>query len=212
MNRTRAQGRHAGLTRHQVLQTAVQLVDRDGAAALSMRKLAKELDVEAMTLYHHVRNKQALEDAIVEHVMTEALARCDTDAPWRQVLAAYGCALHRGLLDHPGAVPFFASRPAVTPTNLAHVEAVLTVLCKAGFGAAHALLIVQTLAATVVGQHLALPADPGGDDLALAAETLGEFPLFAEALEAGLPGVASRVTFAVDSLIAGLEEPVPAGE
>jgi TetR/AcrR family tetracycline transcriptional repressor len=202
---TRAQGRHAGLTRQQVLHAAVQMVDRDGAAALSMRKLARELDVEAMTLYHHVKNKQGLEDAIVQYVMDEAFTGAETDAPWRTVLEGYGRAFHRGLLAHPGAVPFFASRPAITPGNVVHLEKMLRVLRDAGFAPQDALLVIQTLAAVVLGQHSAPPADDG--DPGIDTEALAEFPLFVEAMGSGAPSVESRVEFALQAFIAGLKEP-----
>ena len=55
--RTRAD--RAGLSRAQVLDAALDLVDRDGVAALSMRRLGAELGVEAMTLYHYLPNKDA---------------------------------------------------------------------------------------------------------------------------------------------------------
>lgn len=205
MGPTRAQGRHAGLTRQQVLHAAVQMVDREGAAALSMRKLARELDVKAMTLYHHVKNKQGLEDAIVQYVMDEALTGVDTDAPWRKVLEDYGRAFHRGLLAHPGAVPFFASRPAVTPGSIVHLEEVLRVLRDAGFAPQDALLVIQTLAATVLGQHSAPPTDDG--DPGFDTEALAQFPLFVEAIESGVPPVESRVEFALQAFIAGVKEP-----
>ena len=68
--RTRAD--RAGLSRGQVLDAALDLVDRDGVAALSMRRLGAELGVEAMTVYHYLPNKDALLDGIVERVMAQA--------------------------------------------------------------------------------------------------------------------------------------------
>jgi len=68
--RTRAD--RAGLSREQVLDAALDLVDRDGVGALSMRRLGAELGVEAMTLYHYLPNKDALLDGIVERVMAQA--------------------------------------------------------------------------------------------------------------------------------------------
>ena len=136
MGRSRVQGKHAGLTRDQVLEAAVRLVDRDGLAALSMRRLATDLGVEAMTLYHHVRNKQGLEDAIVEYVLAESLIPPGSrgePASWQEVVAGHAHQLHRGLTRHPGAVVLFASRPAITPSTLAVLEHVLRVLRAAGF-------------------------------------------------------------------------------
>ena len=58
------------LSRDDIVTTAVDLADRDGLAKLSMRSLARELGVEAMSLYHHVANKEALLDAMVDRVFT----------------------------------------------------------------------------------------------------------------------------------------------
>src|SRR6202012_3770970 len=84
--RTRAD--RAGLSREQVLDAALDLVDRDGASALSMRRLGAELGVEAMTLYHYLPSKDALLDGIVERVMGQAETRL-ADGPWDRALTAY---------------------------------------------------------------------------------------------------------------------------
>lgn len=204
MGKARVQGRHAGLTRDQVLEAAVRLVDRDGVASLSMRKLAAELGVEAMTLYHHVRNKQGLEDAIVEHVLAESLGPPRADATWQEVVAAHADQLHRGLSRHPGAVILFATRPAITPATLVVLESLLRVLRDAGFAPRTALHLVYAVASAVVGQHLAAvsaPAPPP-DAVALAAEGL---PVFAAALADGPVTVESRLEVTVTALIAGFE-------
>lgn len=203
MGRTRVQGKHAGLTRDQVLEAAVRLVDRDGVASLSMRRLAAELDVEAMTLYHHVRNKQGLEDAIVEYVLAESLEPPRESATWQEVVATHADELHRGLTRHPGSVILFASRPAVTTRTLTIVETLLRVLRDAGFAPRTALHLVYAVAAAVVGQHLAYataPDQPPPDTAGLAAEGL---PVFAEALAAGPVTVESRLDFTLTALVAG---------
>lgn len=204
MGRSRVQGRHAGLTRDQVLRAAVDLADRDGVEALSMRRLARELDVEAMTLYHHVRNKQALEDAIVEHVLAESLSPPPEPGPWRQVVADHAEQLHRGLAKHPGAVPLFASRPAITPRTLAILEHLLRILRDAGFAPRTALHLVYAVAGAVVGQHLADAGEqaqpPAGDDLPVLAEALADGPVTME----------SRLDFTLTALLAGFETLLPA--
>ena len=197
----RAQGRHAGLTRERVLRAAVRLADEGGPAALSMRKLARELNVEAMTLYHHVRNKQALEDALVEHVLTESFRMPDPEAapPWDQLLTEYALSLHRGLTAHPGAVPLFASRPALTERTMTEMEKLLRVLNDAGFAPRTALHLAYAVAGVVIGQHLTrseAPAPPV--DL-----PPGELPLLAEALGEGPATLDARLEFSLDALIAG---------
>lgn len=209
----RTQGRHAGLSRDRVLRAAVDLIDAEGLAALSMRRLARSLGVEAMTLYHHVKSKAALEDAVVEHVMTEAFASLDPEGPWQDVLAAYAMALHRGLASHPRTAPLFARRPAMTPRSLEQIEALLRVLTRAGFEAATALTIVRATGASVLGQHLGYDAEPSGTDASGPGRTesaderdgAAEFDLVAQALEVGLAGPEELVRFTVTSLVAGFE-------
>src|SRR5262252_9164033 len=65
----------AGLTRDLVFRTAVRVADEGGIAALSMRKLAQELGVEAMSLYHHVADKEQLLNGMVDVVANEINAR-----------------------------------------------------------------------------------------------------------------------------------------
>lgn len=205
MNGSRAQGRHAGLTRDQVLRAALRLVDRDGAAALSMRKLARELKVEAMTLYHHVRNKQALEDAIVEQVLLDSLPRVEASASWQDVLLGYANGLHQGLVAHPGSVALFATRPGLTTRTSAELEDVLRVLSKAGFAPATGLRIVHAIAGAVIGQHLAQPAEEPGGQAPEGPLDLEELPLVREALAPGMPTIDERLSFTLEALIAGFE-------
>ena len=204
MAKARVQGRHAGLTRDQVLEAAVRLADRDGVASLSMRKLAAELGVEAMTLYHHVRNKQGLEDAIVEHVLAESLRPPRADASWQEVVAAHADELHRGLTRHPGAVILFATRPAVTPATLVVLESLLRVLRDAGFAPRTALHLVYAVASAVVGQHLAVASapEPPPDAVAVVADDL---PVFAAALAGGPVTLESRLEVMLTALVAGFE-------
>lgn len=96
----------AGLTRERVLDAALDFADRHGAAALSMRKLGAELDVEAMTLYHYVPNKDALFEAMVDRLV-QPLERVEPRknedcAAW---LIRLGTAFRDALLAHPGRCP-----------------------------------------------------------------------------------------------------------
>lgn len=203
MAQSRVQGRHAGITRDQVLRAAIRLADRDGAGSLSMRKLAGELDVEAMTLYHHVRNKQALEDAIVEYVIAESFVPPVASASWQEVIAGHADDLSRALTRHPGAVNLVASRPAITPRILAVLENLLGVLHEAGFAPRTALHLVHAVAGAVVGAHLAAAAgEPQPVDPA-AGVIDEELPLVSAALADGPVTVESRLRFTVAALIAG---------
>jgi len=206
VGRSRVQGKHAGLTRDQVLRAAVRLADRDGVESLSMRKLARELDVEAMTLYHHVQNKHSLEDAIVEYVLAQSLTPPPASAGWQEVVAGHAQELHRGLTKHPGAVLLFASRTAVTPRTLAILEGLLHVLRDAGFAPRTALHLIYAVAGAVVGQHLASAGEPPPPPADLAGDDL---PVLTAALAGGPVTLESRLEFTLTALMAGFETLLP---
>src|SRR5215831_10694704 len=71
----------AGLTRDQVVRAAVRVADQGGIAALTMRKLAQELDVEPMSLYHHAADKDEVLDGMVDVVVSEINARLAETVP-----------------------------------------------------------------------------------------------------------------------------------
>lgn len=126
--------RGAGLSRERVLEAAVALVDEEGLDALTMRRLAEELGVEAMSLYRYVKNKDDLLDGLHATILAELVVP-DLKGPWREVLRELARAFRRTLEAHPRAVLLFATRPAVAPGAVEHVERVLQLLVAAGFGA-----------------------------------------------------------------------------
>lgn len=133
-----------GLSREQVVAEAVALADSGGLAALSMRALAGRLGVEAMSLYHHVRGKEALLDAMVDAVFAEMHAPA-TGGDWRGELRRRSVSGREALLRHPWAVGLMDSRRSPGPESLAHHDAMLGCLRTAGFdlpsvGTAFALL------------------------------------------------------------------------
>src|SRR5436309_1758543 len=118
----RSRGERAGLSRELVLNTASQLVDREGLSGLTMRPLEGTWGVEAMTLYHYVPSKEALLDGLVERVFAEALPPSVEGAPWQEQLLGYAASLRETLLRHPGVLPLAVTRPMATPAGLDAVE------------------------------------------------------------------------------------------
>lgn len=139
-----------GLSRSRVLAGALALVDAEGLSALSMRRLGRELGVEAMSLYNHVRNKADLLDGVHEAVL-DAVATPPRTSDWRRDARAFALAFRDALASHANAVPLFVSRPAVTPGSLRHMERGLAILIEAGFDAATALTAFQAIYTLVVG-------------------------------------------------------------
>ena len=106
----------APLTRERVLHAAVALADDKGIAALSMRKLAEALGVEAMSLYHHVANKEAILDGMIDVVFGEI--ELPTSGTWRAAIRRRATSAREALARHRWAVGLMESRrnpgPATT--------------------------------------------------------------------------------------------------
>jgi AcrR family transcriptional regulator len=120
------------LSRDRVLRTAIALADERGVQELTMRKLAKRLGVEAMSLYNHVAGKGDLLDGMIDLVFAEIdppLAGGD----WKAELRKRAISTRAALLRHRWAVGEMEGRTSHGPSNLAVHEAVLGCLRAAGF-------------------------------------------------------------------------------
>src|SRR5262245_28295584 len=95
--------RRAGLTRDRVLGAAVAIADDGGLDQLSMRKLAKSLGVEAMSLYNHIRNKERLLDGMVDIVFAE-IESPSVEGEWREQMRNRAISTREALNRHPWAV------------------------------------------------------------------------------------------------------------
>ncbi|CAM3970635.1 TetR/AcrR family transcriptional regulator C-terminal domain-containing protein [Nocardia ninae] len=133
MPKTAAHGTsRAPLSREKVLHTAVRLADEQGLAALSMRKLAQTLGVEAMSLYNHVTNKDDLLDGIADLVVAE-MGTPEVGGDWKAAMRARAMSAHEVLLRHPWATGLIGSRLNVGPAMLRYVDATVGCLHSAGF-------------------------------------------------------------------------------
>lgn len=145
------------------LQVAASIADREGLELLTMRRLAQELGVEAMSLYHHVANKDAILSGIVDLVAAEL----EVPAPggdWRAAMRRRAHRAHEVLMRHPWATMLIVSRANVGPTMLRYVDATITCLREAGFSWAMADHAWNALDSYVYGftlQKLNFPFAPG---------------------------------------------------
>jgi predicted RNase H-like nuclease/AcrR family transcriptional regulator len=162
------------LSRERVVAEAVALADEQGLPALSMRALAGRLGVEAMSLYHHVRGKDALLDAMVDAVFAEMhLPRADGD--WRGELRRRSVSGRRVLRRHRWAVGLMDSRRTPGPATIAHHDAVIGCLLAGGFtipatGTAFAILDAHLYGFLL--QENALPFETGDELAEIGAEIL----------------------------------------
>jgi AcrR family transcriptional regulator len=174
--------RRQPLSPERVVDAAVSVADRGGVAAVSMRKVAEVLGVEAMALYHHVPNKEAILNRIVDAVFAE-IDLPDPSQHWRQALAECSWSARKAIARHSWVLGLVESREHVGPARLRHIDAVLGVLLDAGFSAIEAVQATALLDGYVYGFVLqeqqqgidvpadtelaasALLADPSSDDL-----------------------------------------------
>ncbi|WP_433258153.1 TetR/AcrR family transcriptional regulator [Streptosporangium sp. CA-135522] len=126
--------RREPLNREKVLDAALDLADREGLEGLSMRRLAKTLGVEAMSLYNHVSNKADLIDGIVERVF-EQIEPPDSALPWPEQVRTSALALYRVFSRHP-VVPLALATDRSNPTSphvMRTMDGLVGALFEAGF-------------------------------------------------------------------------------
>jgi AcrR family transcriptional regulator len=141
------------LSREQICREALALVDEEGLAALSMRRLGARLGVEAMSLYHYVRDKGELLDALHAAVLGDLDAQAGGD--WREILHGMARALRKALLLHPNVVPLFATRPVRAPEARQAISGVLAALGEAGFSARDSEKTIISVGVFTIGCVLA---------------------------------------------------------
>ena len=201
------------LNKERVLAAAVALADADGVESVSMRRIAQELGVEAMSLYNHVANKDEILDGLVEAVAGEIEPPPD-GVDWKSALRHILVSAHETLLRHRWAQSLWMARGAPGPARLRYAESILRTLREAGFSAEltyHAFHIVEALVLGVTTQHMSVPARR--DEFSDMAERFlsrlpeGEVPYLIEHVKQHLePREGQRgFEFAVDLIVDGLE-------
>jgi AcrR family transcriptional regulator len=204
------------LTRQRVIVAAVALADRIGVDALTIRKLAVELDVKPMTIYHHVPNKEAIIDGMIDLVFGE-IDLPPADVGWKQAIRERAASARLVLARHPWAAPLMESRTSPGPSVLRHHDAVLGCLRRGGFSVemtAHAYALIDAFVYGFALQEANLPATAGEEmaDLAeamTAAMPVGQYPHLVEFTTEHVlrPGYdfGSEFDFGLDLILDGLD-------
>jgi TetR/AcrR family transcriptional regulator, tetracycline repressor protein len=191
------------LTRDEIVATAVRLLKQDGLDALSLRRLAAQLNVSAPTLYWHVASKRELLDLVAEElVRSQEAAQRDQPAPgqpWWEWLRGYAEAMFDALSEVRDAPRVVAgNRPSVE--SLPRLERALASLVSAGLPPVDAQQALFAISAYVIGSatewqgEAARAADPSGQPDATLALAVRDFPTLSDAL-AGMLALPHRATF-----------------
>jgi TetR/AcrR family tetracycline transcriptional repressor len=146
------------LTRERVVEEALAIIAHDGAQALTMRRLAARLGVVPGALYHHVRNKQQLQDLLLDNVLAEVDIHLNPSLAWTEQLKVLAHRLRQVLEDHPGVAGILKTRDPLGPHSLALAEAFLGPLQTAGFGDREAGLAFFLLLDYTIGFAVSTPA------------------------------------------------------
>jgi AcrR family transcriptional regulator len=150
------QDRRPRLTRERVVTEALAAIADDGVQALTMRRLATRLGVVPGAVYHHVRNKEQLQDLLLDGVLAEVEFDLDSSLHWTEQLKVLAHRLRQVLEAHPGVAGILKTRDPLGPHSLALAEAFLSPLLATGFGDREAglaffLLVDYTIGFAVSG-------------------------------------------------------------
>jgi AcrR family transcriptional regulator len=185
------------LSRERVVAAAMELADAEGISAITMRRLAADLSVEAMSLYYHVPGKEQLLDGLTEAVLVEinaaVAARVRADDEWPTALRHRCLAAREVMVRHRWAPGLLGSRSSIPAGLYPYYEEILATMFRDGLSYHLGHRAIHALGTMVLGfaQELFSPASEGGTMDQEAAEA--EFAAMAAVLPHLTAMVASEV-------------------
>lgn len=200
-----------------IIAAAAAIADRNGITGVTMRNLGKELGVEAMSLYHHVANKDALLDGLVEWIAAQ-LAVVNIHGEWRNEMITRAHVARSVFSTHPWSLGLLESRRVPSPSLLRHHDAVLGSLRNNGFSielAVHAFSALDSYVFGFVLTEMNLPFDSGDDPEAFVDSfepmiDLAQFRYLSEMIGAQVRGrsyaYADEFEFGLTLILDGLQE------
>jgi len=142
------------LSRTRIIDAALALIDAEGLAALSTRRLALELGVSGPSLYNHFPTKEDLLEAVADSVIAQVDLNAMTAAPWPQALGTWARSYHAALTAHPNLVPIAGHGPGRRPSALRMADTVYGALVMAGWPPREATRIGALMRFFVIGSAL----------------------------------------------------------
>jgi AcrR family transcriptional regulator len=220
--------RASALSRDEIVRTAIKVADAEGAEAVNMRRIARELGSGTMSLYWHVASKDELLDMMIDAIVGEAQAP-EPSGDWRADLRAGACTTRDALHRHQWAVNFMSTRPPAGPKMLRNLERSLGALDGLGLDKATALTTLMAVATYVLGAVLREQQEANGErymaelfedvpeaekqavirEFVQRIRTSGRFPQMVAMLDEGVdPDAAEtrdeRFEFGLDCLLDGI--------
>jgi AcrR family transcriptional regulator len=142
-----------GLSRTDIVATAIAIADAEGTEAISMRRIARELRVGAMSLYWYVSSKEELHQLMLQKVQAEG----ETPEPsgdWRSDLQGWARNMRAALLRHPWAIDFIGSGPPSGPNDARNMERLISALDGLGLDIPKTMYVIMTVGTYVLGAAL----------------------------------------------------------
>ncbi|MBC6469939.1 TetR/AcrR family transcriptional regulator [Actinomadura alba] len=218
--------RRSALTQEAVVAAAITLADREGLAAVSIRRVAAELGARTMSLYSYIESKEDLLDLMFDEANREVLIEDGLPGDWRAAIILIAQRTRAVLLRHPWMVEVAGRRPQVGPNGLRHVEQSLAALDPLRLDPPAGALICAAVDDYLLGHVIREVMTGGGADRGAAeaarSSTLpylqrmarsGEFPRLAPLLDAGMPQVGETFDQGLEWLLDGIARShgLPAG-
>ena len=225
--------RAAALSRDEIVRTAIKVADAEGPDAISMRRIARELNAGTMSLYWHVASKEELVDLMIDTVQGEQRAP-EPSGDWRADLRALTRNARAALHRHPWMVDFIGGRPPIGPKALQNVERALASLDGLGLDKVTAMTIVMTVTTYALGAALREAQEASGEryleqqfadvtdeerdamlaDFVARIHATGRYPHMAALIASGVDPDApetrnERFEFGLDCLLDGIEARLP---
>jgi len=202
------------LSKERIFQAAIDVADREGLQALTMRRLGAELGVEAMAVYKHVSSKDDILDGMVELVVS-LIEAPGHGMDWRDAMGRRAISAREVLRRHSWAIGLLDSRRSMGPNQLRYVDAVLGSLRSAGFSvddAAHAFSLLDSYVYGHVVQEMSWsgrsePSEPPGPAPESEISST-DYPHLAEVAAHAAGGTFSfdgEFTYGLDVILSALE-------
>ena len=186
----------------------MEIADKDGIEAVTMRRLGEKLGVEAMSLYHHVRGKDEIAEGIVDLVISEIPApRGDVD--WKAAIRGRALASREHLRRHPWAFRLITTTPGLSPAMLRHYDAVIADMLRGGLSHQLTHTGIHILGSRTLGftEDLFLGNDRGPEIVKAAFGEIksGKYPAIAESISDIHHDDDVEFVFGLDLILEGLD-------